>query len=383
MFLMLHAAFYLNFFLRLGVLAKRARDLDVKMGLASITVLLVLGTTSMGIIRRASYRLFYSIHVIGSLLILVLLFFHVMHIRLFIYECGAIQLTNVFLRYYHTKEVLAELKPIPETNLVQISSRTRWGSSLWTPGQHVYLRLSNSGIWSYLRSNPFTISSLPEDNGVVLVARVQDGNTQQLASIAANSITDEAPTKVQLYLEGPYGHSRYFVDFTRFDKILLFAGGIGATYIIPVWKYITLQRLRGPKHDQQCHFVWTVRTIADTTWAHELLQRLPDESYENDELDLHVTAKGQDFGPSTYRSTELKQRALSSQEQAAIDAGFVTKYGRPDVKRIVDELFASHSGRVAVLACGPRPMMRELRIHIGKWVVSGREVYWHGEEFGL
>jgi predicted ferric reductase len=384
-FLMLHATFYLNFFIRLGVLSKRARDLDVVMGLLSITILSALGMTAIGVIRRANYQLFYAVHVIGSSLILVLLFFHVVHIRLFIYECGAIQLTNVVLRYYQTKEVIAELKPIQETNLVQITSQTGLGRPFWKPGQHVYLRLSNSGIWSYLRSNPFTISSLPEDKELVLVARVQRGNTLQLASIATSTVKSGAPTTAEIYLEGPYGHSQYQTDFAKFDKVLLVAGGVGATYIIPLWKHIALQRLGRSKHDQSCHFVWTVRSIADTKWAQKLLQRLPDERREDDELDLHVTAEGKhrENSESQPRSKELSERISQIQGQAARDAGFVVRHGRPDLKRIVDGVFARHSGRVAVLFCGPGPMMRQMKIHIRKYVMLGRDVYWHAEEFGL
>jgi hypothetical protein len=57
---------------------------------------------------------------------------------------------------------------------------------------------------------------------------------------------------------------------------------------------------------------------------------------------------------------------------------------RPDLKRIVDELFKhGQAERVAVLVCGPSEMARELREHAGVWVGKGRSVWWHKEGFGF
>jgi len=59
------------------------------------------------------------------------------------------------------------------------------------------------------------------------------------------------------------------------------------------------------------------------------------------------------------------------------------KIGRPDLRAVVDEVFASGvSDRVAVLVCGPGGMGKSLRREVGRWVGEGREVFWHNEEFG-
>ena len=65
------------------------------------------------------------------------------------------------------------------------------------------------------------------------------------------------------------------------------------------------------------------------------------------------------------------------------DEPFVFKRGRPDLRRIVDEVFAGgEEGKVAVLVCGPVGMGRVVRREVGKWVRRGREVFWHKEEYG-
>jgi NAD(P)H-flavin reductase len=375
-FLLLHASFYLNFFIRLGVLSKRASELDVIMGLASITTFSVIGISTFGIFRRSNYRVFYSIHVVGSSLVLMLLFFHVVHVRIFVFECGVIQLLNIFTRFLNTKRLPVELKPIAETSLVQLTSNSIARVPIWKPGQHFYLRFAPPGLISYLRGNPFTATTLPGDPSITLVARTLGGHTQRLAFIANNSIG--ASSQTPLYFEGPYGHSKYLPNFIEFDRILLVAGGIGATYIIPLWKSISQQRLGRPNAESEARLVWSVRGINDAAWSFGLLKGISDKQFGHDELELHITTASPSSG-----DVQLRGRAIDEQGRQAKDVGFAVKYGRPDLHRIVEEVFASHDGRVAVLVCGPKGMTTQLRGNVGKWVAAGRDVWWHAEEFGL
>lgn len=56
---------------------------------------------------------------------------------------------------------------------------------------------------------------------------------------------------------------------------------------------------------------------------------------------------------------------------------------RPDVKRIVDEVFSQGKHeRVAVLVCGPKGMGRAVRAAVNPWAAKGRDVWWHDEAFG-
>ena len=57
--------------------------------------------------------------------------------------------------------------------------------------------------------------------------------------------------------------------------------------------------------------------------------------------------------------------------------------GRPDFRAVVDDVFEHGDGdRVAVLVCGPIGMGASVRKEVGRWVWKGRDVFWHGEEFG-
>jgi len=36
-----------------------------------------------------------------------------------------------------------------------------------------------------------------------------------------------------------------------------------------------------------------------------------------------------------------------------------------------------------VFVCGPSDLSHSLRRQVGRWVVKGRDIYWHAEEFGM
>ena len=57
--------------------------------------------------------------------------------------------------------------------------------------------------------------------------------------------------------------------------------------------------------------------------------------------------------------------------------------GRPDFRAIVGGIMERKGvRRVAVLACGPQSMVKNLRGELGTWVGKGVEVWWHAESFG-
>jgi NAD(P)H-flavin reductase len=202
------------------------------------------------------------------------------------------------------------------------------------------------------------------------------GNTRRLAASA--SITSSAPS-TSIFLEGPYGHSAYLPELRDFGRILLIAGGVGATYIIPLWKHISLQRLVSPNFNQKTQLVWAVRSVKDTVWSTELLKHLPGERFAHDELDIYVTGNT----PTRLSSTELSEVDSTAGNELAREIGFNIKQGKPDLNAIVNDTFSSFGGPIAVFVCGPEAMTRQLRDQVGRWVKIGRHVYWHAEEFGL
>ena len=191
----LHACFYLNFFILNNLLGKRIRDRDVILGLTSICIFTIVGTTALGFLRHWNYRVFYMTHIFAAMILLPLLYFHVHYVRPFIWETATVYVVNSLLRFFNTRTYSGKISLISDTNLVQVNIPLTSLTGKWKPGQHLYLSLptgqsSDRWGWHRLRTNPFTVASIPKEDGrLLLVARALNGNTRRLVAHAQTALS--------------------------------------------------------------------------------------------------------------------------------------------------------------------------------------------------
>lgn len=296
-----HTALYLNFFARSAVLGKRLGETDVVLGLVGIAAFTLVGTTALAWVRKRRYGVFYSLHVGLATLVLPVLFFHVRHLRLYVCETLGIYIVHFILRFVSERMVSASVALVPGTDdLLEISiplssfspSKGKGVWTTWQPGQHVYLSLHRSALFTApLRNkNPFTIASLPaEDKKLLLIARVMDGNTAALAreiqmldngsrsslsssGAAAGSLSSSShqkPLPLPLTIEGPYGLGTHSLELLRYTRVLFLAGGVGATFVMPLYRTLLsdLSPSAGSQRRQRVKLVWAVKKLAETGWA--------------------------------------------------------------------------------------------------------------------
>lgn len=373
---------YLNFYVRKGLLLKRIRDWDVMLGLTAITIALLIGTSALAKIRTWNYRLFFYLHVVLSLSLLPILYLHVSHLRLYILEAGALYVLLIVQRNTSQASADATIERLPDTNLLSITipPTKTLSSKTYTPGQHIYLGFPS--LPQKLRINPFSIANPhpTSDKKIHLIARTLSGTTAMLSDLAKH------PQPIPLLVEGPYGSARHFPDLAAYDRVLFVAGGVGATFTLPVYIDL-LQRAETGEHTPPVRFIWTVRDAHDAQWGIDQLRpqlgKLPD-------MELHVSRTEIERQYGTRRqddvqAIELQQREQFQHQIKNFDANLVdvAKEGRPEMKTVVDEIFGVDANdRVAVLVCGPKGMGKNVRTEVGRWVKRGRDVFWHGEEFG-
>ncbi|PSN68013.1 hypothetical protein BS50DRAFT_522965 [Corynespora cassiicola Philippines] len=406
----LHAIFYMNFFVLSGFLAKRIKDTDVIFGIISLILFSIISTTALGKIRRWNYRVFYLSHIAISFIIVVPLYIHVHHIRLYVWEVVAVNGLHLITRAVRSRTYMSSVRLLPGTNLVEIRiPLTTMASALaWKPGQHVYLRRTDgisypASIFDW-RTNPFTVASIPvKDKELLLVARTLKGNTKGLADLAKSlrsAGSDEAP-RIPMALEGPYGASSYLPDFSLFDRVLLVAGGVGATFVMPVYRSIV--EFHNPDHagGPQIRCIWAVQKLAETQWAFPAHDKEEEEDadvgagadagaqsplYNPSTVEVFVTRPS---GPSLQvgeagEDVELAEddQLLSMEEQMEKPRkGMTVKSGRPKISAIVEEVFSKGTS-VAVVSCGPKPLTDQVRRSVAAWIAQGHDVYWHDETFG-
>ncbi|KAL1875948.1 hypothetical protein VTK73DRAFT_9659 [Phialemonium thermophilum] len=440
--LCLHVAFYLNYFVGVGILGRRLFAPVVFAGVLAFVCMNLLSVTALRTIRQLSYRLFFITHLFSAFAIPALLLYHAHPARLFVVEAVLVFLADLVSRKLDTTVSEAILESIPGTNLVKITApvpATKANRFNSHPGSHVYLSIPAKTLllWnSHLASivlfqflfNPFTVAAVDEESGnLTLVARCMKGPlTTGLAGLASRSKEEDsgregihlAPSlgdKMPLSIEGPYGAVRYFPNLAggEFSRVLLVAGGIGATFIVPLYRAITQEN-----PNAKVKMVWAVRGAGDATWAVTESATEPTAKSILDDVNVQIfitedILNDADDASSLSVSKEIRDplagngrssgRGQGSTVSASANAGgdvelstiapggrrsnrYAAQHNRkrPDLKQIVDSSFKHGADeRIAIVVCGPAEMARELRAHVRPWVMKGRYVWWHNEGFGL
>ncbi|KAI5288871.1 hypothetical protein KEM52_001000 [Ascosphaera acerosa] len=161
----------------------------------------------------------------------------------------------------------------------------------WRPGSHVFLACH---ALAPFQSHPFTIASIPTDGCLEFFIRTRGGATRRFRQYAEKAagigIGTTATAAKAVVLEGPYGTIR---PLRQFDSVFLIAGGIGATYTVPLMRDIVLawtsecaqpsprvgseaaaprRGLGRAANTRTVRFVWVVRSRAQLAWFERRLR---------------------------------------------------------------------------------------------------------------
>ena len=394
-----HATMYLNFFIQAGLLSKRFGDWDVRTGFLAFIMFNILAGFSVPGVRKGNYhQKFFRSHVVQSGLVPIVLFFHVAYIRKYVVQAFILYAFNAMTRGQNSSgETLSTVTTLEGTSVSSALLKLRIPTPLvggrpltWVPGQHIYVKRS---IAPTAPRNPFTIVSLPPEQHVAggtpyvdIVIRNRGGpGTRWLEAKHHQIKADDRQEFVMI--EGPYGEAKEYMpplldSNEGAGKILCIAGGIGATYTIPI--YLSLLRKR--KSTVGVHFVWFVHSVQDAAWGIPLLNAAKTD------VDVRI-----------YLTRDIDKSLLASGKAGLgeLKPGIkILNYGkRPPMKDIMDRYFAPATtvagamlttgtrGKdytpVTVLVCGPPTMNDAVRKEVGKHVMDyGRDVMLHEERFG-
>jgi len=378
-----HATWYLNYFIQNGIVYKRLTEFIIIIGITSFLGITVLFSTALEVVRRWNYRLFFVLHFILGLWTLPMLIFHVKELRPYMVEALALLFFDLVCRKMDTITGHATVTTVTGTKLVKVKipvPPTKIYRFAAAPGQHVYLfipsesRPSNAGYPSIhdLLFNPFTVAEVSSTD-VTLVMRTGSGPT----TLAIDRLTSLTKAKPPIDIEGPYGTAKRFPDLVdSYDRILLVAGGVGATFILPIYRHLRDEMEGESTSPDRLKFIWSMRSGAEASWAFDT----PAEpSLEDDEhVKIYFTRGNADDRPRSQTADGSVELDDLQQVEKTIKA--TGGKARPDLKKIVDEIFRfGNEERIAVLVCGPQGLARDLRKHVGSWAMNGREVWWHDE----
>ncbi|KAI1438481.1 ferric reductase NAD binding domain-containing protein [Xylaria sp. CBS 124048] len=276
--------------------------------------------------------------------------------------------------------------------------------------EHCYIWLPQIRAFE---THPFTIITT---DPVELVISKHSGFTKDLHDYAVANPGAE----LRVSAEGPYGT---FPDPAESDKVVLVAGGSGATFTLG----LLADMLRGlaPESEKQVDFFWVTRDREKISWfKHHLRDILAHECAHKIVLKLHITSAsseaittptvekpeeeesssstsssssapttpraspGRIEGPDAKPERDLEAARRASAAELDVDGVCVcvpVVYGRPDIEASVRDAIACVpvDQKVLVAACGPEGLLEAVRTVTARCInVVGPAVELHCEQFG-
>lgn len=312
-----------------------------KRGFAAWCILTFIVVTSIRPIRGLSYEVFVLQHLVTFVGFIVAVWMHVpdevkvwvwipvglvVFDRVARYAWGAYANLAVFHRNKSGKGSrmwthLATFTPVPG-NITRVTIDNPGIS--WQAGQHVFLTCHSIVP---LQSHPFTIASLPEDGKLEFFIRAENGGTRRLFRYASKNdkvlgALDSVPAARgrTVFVEGPYGTIR---PLRQFDSVVLLAGGMGATFTMPLLRDIAsvwTQESKGQMRQgslqakrlaatKRIRFVWVIKSRAQLSLFEAQLQsvlanvaacRLRQPDFQRElEISIYITCDEKLEAPTT------------------------------------------------------------------------------------
>lgn len=246
-YLILHASMYTRFFLTDGYI-----DLLQK---ANVTAGIVAAFAFLGVvisavfIRRIWYEAFYVIHVACFIVAIICSSYHQPSLESgVIIIFGLIAAMWVADRTLRTTRLLyrsvnneATLIPLPNGGTRITLAKKPFGV---VPGKHCFVWIPKIRMFE---SHPFTVvASEPTE----FVVNAYDGFTGDLHKYAL----ENPGVKLKASVDGPYGT---FPDPLEYDKVVLIAGGSGASFTFGL--AVNMLERMGPESTTSITFIWAVK----------------------------------------------------------------------------------------------------------------------------
>lgn len=241
----LHACTYASYFGEMGNV-KRLREHEEIYGICSGFTMLTLVVAAFAI-RRYWYELFYVIHVMFFLATVVFVGLHqpevvkkIWIVTVIVGGLWALDRSIRFLRLmYYSFNNEVSVYPLPDGGTRIVFKK---GPSGRASGSHCFVWIP--GV-RFFEMHPFTIVSTKTHEFVVAS---RDGFTRDLHRVAKA----RPGRRLMASVEGPYGT---FPNPASFDKVLMFAGGSGASFTVGMALNV-IDRWEGKK---PIEFHWMVR----------------------------------------------------------------------------------------------------------------------------
>ncbi|KAJ5239404.1 hypothetical protein N7468_004023 [Penicillium chermesinum] len=327
---------------------------DIAGATAALSMVLIFLST-LGL-PRWSYETFYVIHVTLFMLILIMLGFHqpdlsigVLKIVIFVAALWVLErglrLSKLLWRFFGSYATLTPVNGAVRIKLNRSIHSRHAGSHafLWLPSMRPF------------ETHPFTMIGT---DPVEFLVRPYDGFTRDLYNFACKSQESGKAARVRCSVDGPYGQ---IPDYLDFDRVILVAGGSGATFTFSIALDL-IKRYAATGSNKTIDFIWTVKHHGSLDWFKDELKEL-----QSPFVNLHIYVSQESSISADSSNLELRTEGdleqgkdEESQQFYSVD----TRKGRPDVESFINECILradSAQLKFGIGACGPTALLEATR----------------------
>ena len=218
-------------------------------GTLLMVIILSMIVTSLPIIRRIVFELFYYLHIAFALTMIACAFYHSGMFVVILAICfwgSDLIIRKIIMTCRYPRK--ATLKRFTDTVVEIRIPKTKHFD--YNSGQYMFIAIPELSIFQW---HPISISSSPYMQHVTFHIRKRGNWTSALYDLAGKK--DE----ITLLLEGPYGSSGVDLTSNRYKMALLFSGGIGVTPMQSICHQMMHEHESNKRSLTKLWFIWTTR----------------------------------------------------------------------------------------------------------------------------
>nr|XP_033472006.1 cytochrome b-245 heavy chain isoform X1 [Epinephelus lanceolatus] len=270
---------------------------------------------------------------------------------MFLYVCERI------IRIYrsHQKVVITKVVMHPSKTLELQMKKKGFHMEV---GQYVFIQCPSV---SRLEWHPFTLTSAPEEDYFSAHIRIVGDWTQELYEACGGDKTEpqEAWKMPKVAIDGPLGTASE--DVFRYEVVMLVGAGIGVTPFASILKSVWYKRIQNNQDvfTKKIYFYWLCPETQAFEWFADLLQSLEGQMAEKGVTDF----LSYNIYLTRWKETEAAHFRVHHEAENDPITGLKQKtlYGKPNWDNEFTNIASKHPGtKVGVFLCGPPQLGKSL-----------------------
>uniref|UniRef100_A0A8C7XGJ5 NADPH oxidase 2 n=1 Tax=Oryzias sinensis TaxID=183150 RepID=A0A8C7XGJ5_9TELE len=221
-------------------------------------------------------------------------------------------------------------------------------------GQYVFIQCPSI---SRLEWHPFTLTSAPEEDYFSVHVRIVGDWTQALYEACGGNKSElqEAWKLPKVAIDGPFGTASE--DVFRYEVVMLVGAGIGVTPFASILKSVWYKHIQNNEgvFTKKIYFYWLCPETEAFEWFADLLQSLERQMTEKDMADF----LSYNIYLTRWKEKEAAHLRVHHEDENDPITGLKQKtlYGKPNWDNEFTNIASTHPGsKVGVFLCGP-PML--------------------------